>query len=174
MEGDRFSVRKVRHRDGSQSYWIFTPDLEVHRSSLNVLKRYGTSTQQTYAYSLVDHLNWLLANGKTPDVVTFDDLQRYMNGVTGQVDGVYGAVWRKPTQKPIGPSAAGNVASVVKAYYLALAASGGERGVGRGAAVQYRRATKQVWADGPGQSAGTEDGLSAAPIPARRGCASSV
>ena len=124
MEGDRFSVRKVRHRDGSQSYWIFTPDLEVHRSSLNVLKRYGTSTQQTYAYSLVDHLNWLLANGKTPDVVTFDDLQRYMNGVTGQVDGVYGAVWRKPTQKPIGPSAAGNVASVVKAYYLALAASG--------------------------------------------------
>lgn len=124
LEGDRFSVRKVRHRDGSQSYWIFTPDLEVHRSSLNVLKRYGTSTQQTYAYSLVDHLNWLLANGKTPDVVTFDDLQRYMNGVTGQVDGVYGAVWRKPTQKPIGPSAAGNVASVVKAYYLALAASG--------------------------------------------------
>jgi integrase len=86
-----------------------------------VLKRYGTtSTQQTYAYSLVDHLNWLLVNGKTPGSVTLGDLQRYMNGVTGQVDGVYGAVWRKPTQKPIGPSAAGNVASVVKAYYLAL------------------------------------------------------
>ncbi|MCH9729260.1 MAG: site-specific integrase [Actinomycetia bacterium] len=125
LEADRFSVRRVRHQDGSQSYWIFTPDLELHRPSLNVLKRYGTSTQQTYAYSLVDHLNWLLANGKTPDTVTFDDLRRYMNGVTGQVDGgIYGAVWRKPTQKPMGPSAAGNVASVVKAYYLALAAAG--------------------------------------------------
>lgn len=124
LQHDRFSVRKVRHQDGSQSYWIFTPDLTVHRPSLKVLARYGASTQQTYAYSLVDHLNWLLANGKTPGVVSFEDLQRYMNGVTGQVDGVYGAVWRKPTQKPLGPSAAGNVASVVKAYYLALAASG--------------------------------------------------
>lgn len=125
VDGNRFSVRRVRHRDGSQSFWIFTPDLEVHRPSLTVLTRYGTSTQQTYAYSLVDHLNWLRANGKTPDVITFDELQRYMNGVTGQVNGVYGAAWRQPTRKPIGPSAAGNVATVVKAYYLALAASGG-------------------------------------------------
>lgn len=121
LDEDRFSVRRVRHRDGSQSYWIFTPGCEVHRASLNVLKRYGTtSTQQTYAYSLVDHLNWLLVNGKTPGSVTLEDLQRYMNGLTGQSDGVYGAVWRKPTQKPIGPSAAGNVAAVVKAYYLSL------------------------------------------------------
>lgn len=125
LAGDRFSVRKIRHGDGSQSYWIFTSDLEVHTSSLNVLKRYGTSTQQTYAYSLVDHLNWLLANNKTPETVTFDDLRRYMNGVTGGVDsGIYGAAWRKPTQKPLGPSAASNVASVVKLYYLALAESG--------------------------------------------------
>ena len=113
LEDDRFSVRRVRHRGGSWSYWIFTPDCEVHRASLNVLKRYGTtSTQQTYAYSLVDHLNWLLVNGKTPGSITLEDLQRYMNGVTGQVDAVYGAVWRKSTQKPIGPSAAGNVAAV--------------------------------------------------------------
>lgn len=124
MEADRFSVRKVRHGDGNQSYWIFTPELQVHRPSLNVLCRYKTSTQQTYAYSLVDHLNWLLVNGKTPDTVTFNDLRRYMNGVTGQLDGVYGAAWRKPTQKPVGASAAGNVATVVKAYYLALAVSG--------------------------------------------------
>ena len=123
LEGDRFSVRRVRHGDGKQSYWIFTPDLEVHRPSLNVLCRYKTSTQQTYAYSLVDHLNWLLVNGKTPDAVTLDDLRRYMNGVTGQLDGVYGTAWRRPTQKPLGASAAGNVASVVKAYYLALAVS---------------------------------------------------
>jgi integrase len=121
VEADRFSVRKVRHGDGDQSYWIFTPDLEVHRPSLNVLCRYKSSTQQTYAYSLVDHLNWLLVNGKTPDTVTLDDLRRYMNGVTGQLDG--SAAWRKPTQKPMGASAAGNVASIVKAYYLALAVS---------------------------------------------------
>lgn len=124
MGGGRFSVRKVRHRDGSQSYWIFTPDSEVHRPSMSVLARYRTSTQQTYAYSLVDHLNWVRANGKTPDAVTFDDLRRYMNGVTGEADGVYGSVWRKPTQKPMGSSAAANVATVVKAYYLALASSG--------------------------------------------------
>lgn len=123
MEADRFSVRKVPHGDGIYSYWIFTPDLQVHRPSLNVLCRYKTSTQQTYAYSLVDHLNWLLVNGNTSDTLTFDDLRRYMNGVTGQLDAFYGAAWRKPTQKPMGASAAGNVASIVKAYYLALGAS---------------------------------------------------
>jgi hypothetical protein len=95
----------------------------VHRPSLTVLKRYGTSTQQTYAYSLLDHLNWLRTNQKSPSTVTLDDLQRYMNGLTGQADGLYGAVWRRPEQRPLGPSAAGNVATIVKAYYLVLAAS---------------------------------------------------
>ncbi len=91
---------------------------------MNVLKRFGSSTQETYAYSLLDHLNWLLVNNKTPEAVTFDDLRRYMNGVTGRADGIYGTAWRKSTQKPLGPSAAGNVATIVKAYYLALAESG--------------------------------------------------
>ena len=77
-----YAVRKVRHRDGRRSYWIFTPEGDVHRASLNVLKRYGTSSQQTYAYSLVDHLNWLHLNHKSPSTVTLDDLQRYMNGLT--------------------------------------------------------------------------------------------
>ncbi|WP_433192171.1 hypothetical protein ACQP1G_25905 [Nocardia sp. CA-107356] len=121
---DRFTVRKVRHRDGQLSHWIFTPSGEVHRPSLAVLTRYGTSTQETYAYSLVDHLNWLHVNNRASDTVTFDDLRRYMNGVTGQVDGVYGLAWRRPDQKPLGPSAAGNVATVVKAYYLALRVTG--------------------------------------------------
>jgi hypothetical protein len=118
-----YAVRRVQHRDGRQSYWIFTPEGQVHRASLNVLKRYGASSQQTYAYSLVDHLNWLHLNHKSPSTVTLDDLRRYVNGLTGQSDGVYGAVWRRPEQKPLGPSAAGNVATVVKAYYLALPAS---------------------------------------------------
>ena len=89
-----------------------------------MLARYGTSSQQTYAYSLVDHLNWLHANGRTPKSITIEDLQRYMNGVTGQTDGVYRVAWRKPDQQPLGTSAAGNVATIVKAYYLSLSRSG--------------------------------------------------
>jgi len=56
--------------------------------------------------------------------VTLDDLRRYMNGLTGQADGVYGVAWRGPEQKPLGASAAANVATIVKMYYLALAAKG--------------------------------------------------
>jgi hypothetical protein len=81
------------------SYWVFTPDAEVHRPSLNVLKRYGTS-QQTYAYGLADHLNWARVNGKTPETVTLQDLQRYMNGVTDQADGVYGIAFRTVNRSP--------------------------------------------------------------------------
>ncbi len=127
MDDDRFVVRKVRHRDGRLSHWIFTPSGEVDRPSLAVLTRYGVSTQETYAYSLVDHLNWLHVNNRRCDTVTFDDLRRYMNGVTGQADGVYGLAWRRPDQKPLGSSAAGNVAAVVKAFYLLLRATGGVR-----------------------------------------------
>jgi hypothetical protein len=134
MGDGSYAVRKVRHRDGRHSYWIFTPDGEVHRPSLEILKRYGTSTQQTYAYSLVDHLNWLRVNRKSPSTVTLDDLRRYMNGLTGQSDGVYGIAWRRPDQQPLGPSAAGNVATVVKAYYAASAGEG-ERGAGGGPLV---------------------------------------
>lgn len=124
MDLDRYTVRRVRHRNGRESWWIFGPDGELHRPSLAVLTMHGTSTQQTYAYSLADHLNWLYANNRDEATITFDDLRRYMNGVTGQVDGVYGAVWRRPKQAPVlGCSAAGNVATVVKAYYLSLQVS---------------------------------------------------
>ncbi len=88
-----------------------------------MLTRYGTSTQETYAYSLVDHLNWLRVNNRSPSAITFDDLRRYMNGLTGRADGIYGLAWRRPDQKPLGASAAGNVATVVKAYYLSLRAT---------------------------------------------------
>jgi integrase len=124
VDARQFSVRKIRHGNGALSYWIFTPNAEVHRPSLNVLKHYGTSSQQTYAYSLVDHLNWAHANGKTADTLTLEDLRRYMHGVTGQAGGgVYGIAWRDPDQKPLGTSAACNVATIVKAYYLRLSAS---------------------------------------------------
>jgi integrase len=121
---DRFRVHKVPHTGGHISYWIFTPDAELHRPAMEVLKGHPSSTQETYAYSLVDHLNWAYINGKTPDSVTFDDLLRYMKGVSAQTDGIYGLAWRKPSQKPLGTSAASNVATIVKAYYLNLAASG--------------------------------------------------
>ena len=123
LEGG-FTVRRIGHASGRQSYWIFTPTGELHRPSLDVLTQFGPSTQQTYAYSLVDHLNWLHVNRKSTSTVTLDDLRRYMNGLTGQADGVYGVAWRAPEQKPLGPSAGANVATIVKVYYLALAAKG--------------------------------------------------
>ncbi|PXX13354.1 site-specific recombinase XerD [Mycolicibacterium moriokaense] len=123
LEGG-FTVRRIGHAGGRQSYWIFTPAGELHRPSLDVLTQFGPSTQQTYAYSLVDHLNWLHVNRKSTSTVTLDDLRRYMNGLTGQADGVYGVAWRASEQKPLGPSAAANVATIVKVYYLALAAKG--------------------------------------------------
>ncbi|CAN5735743.1 hypothetical protein BH09ACT8_BH09ACT8_55980 [soil metagenome] len=123
LEGG-FTVRRIGHPGGWQSYWIFTPSGELHRPSLEVLTRFGPSTQETYAYSLVDHLNWLHVNRKATGTVTLDDLRRYMNGLTGQADGVYGVPWRAPEQKPLGASAAANVAAIVKVYYLALAAKG--------------------------------------------------
>lgn len=125
MDDDgRFKVRAVPHTGGSISYWIFNPDSTVHRPSVEVLKRYRISTQQTYAYSLVDHLNWAHANTKPPMSVTVDDLQRYMNGVTEQAHSVFGLAWRSPDKGPLSPSAAANVATIVKAYYLHLARSG--------------------------------------------------
>lgn len=123
LEGG-FSVRRIRHGDGRLSHWIFTPSGELHRPSLAVLTRFGSATQENYAYSLVDHLNWLHANRKSTDTVTLDELRRYMNGLTGQSDGAFGVVWRMPKQRSLGPSAASNVATIVKAYYLALAEQG--------------------------------------------------
>ncbi|WP_244872750.1 MULTISPECIES: tyrosine-type recombinase/integrase [unclassified Mycolicibacterium] len=123
LEGG-FTVRRIGHAGGRQSYWIFTPSGELHRPSLDVLTRFGPSTQETYAYSLVDHLNWLHVNRKPTTAVTLDDLRRYMNGLTGAADGVYGVPWRAPKQKPLGAAAAANVATIVKVYYLALAANG--------------------------------------------------
>ncbi|GAC1650295.1 MAG: hypothetical protein NVS4B6_25790 [Mycobacterium sp.] len=55
------------------------------------------------------------ANHKTPRVVTFDELRRYTNGTTGQLDGIYGVAWRPKGRKPIRPAAAANVATVCDA-----------------------------------------------------------
>jgi integrase len=123
LEGG-FTVRRIGHAGGRESYWIFTPAGELHRPSLEVLTQFGPSTQQTYAYSLVDHLNWLHVSRNSTSTVTLNDLRRYMNGLTGQADGVYGVAWRAPEQKPLGSSAAANVATIVKVYYLSLAAKG--------------------------------------------------
>lgn len=129
LDGDlddlnRFTVRKVPHGDGRCSYWVFTPSGELHIPSVEVLKKYGASSQQTYAYSLVDHLNWASRNGKAPTTVTFDDLQRYMKVISGQATGVFGVAWRRESQRDVGPSAACNVAAIVKAYYVAALRDG--------------------------------------------------
>jgi hypothetical protein len=52
---DGYCVRRVGHRDGRQSHWIFSANGEIHRYALNLLKRYGFYTQQPYTYSLLDH-----------------------------------------------------------------------------------------------------------------------
>lgn len=111
-----FRVRKVLHSGGRVSYWIFSTGGELHRASVETLKQYKESSQQTYAYDLVDHLNWLAANGLTIASVTVNDLQRYMKALTGQATGIYGVAWRD--RPPLGSSAASGVATIVKAFYL--------------------------------------------------------
>lgn len=116
MESSAFNVRRIVHRGGRVSHWIFTSSGEIHRPSLDVLKQYTESSQQTYAYALLDHLKWLDANQLDESAVTLDDLLKYMKALTGTSEGVYGIAWRE--RPPLSLSAAANVASVVKAYYL--------------------------------------------------------
>ncbi|PEG40412.1 transposase [Mycolicibacterium agri] len=116
MSSKPFRVRRVLHRGGRVSYWVFSATGELHRRSVEVLKQYKESSQQTYAYGLVDHLNWLDANRLTVASVRADHLRLYMNALTGQGAGVYGVAWRE--RPPLSNSAAANVATVVKAFYL--------------------------------------------------------
>ena len=103
--------------------------------------------------------------------MTLEDLQRYMNGVTGQADGVYGIAWRRPQQKPLGASAAGNVATVVKAYYLTLSTSQPVNPdlVEALAADGVGRSIRQVQAGGRVESVGTAQECASTAVPAGRG-----
>lgn len=116
MNSKPFRVRKILHQGGRVSYWVFSAEADLHRPSVDVLKQYTESSQQTYAYGLADHLNWLDANRLTVTSVRVDDLRRYMTALTGR-GGVYGVAWRD--RPPLSNSAAANVATVVKAFYLA-------------------------------------------------------
>ncbi|MBX7134738.1 MAG: tyrosine-type recombinase/integrase [Fimbriimonadaceae bacterium] len=111
-----FRVKPIVHRDGRRSYWIFSEFGELHRPAVNVLRRFNESTQQTYAFGLVDHLNWLHANRLVVSTVKVEDLRRYMNALTGRGNGVFGVAWRD--RPPVGASAGSNVATIVKAFYL--------------------------------------------------------
>lgn len=108
MVEDGYCVRPVPHQDGRKSYWIFSADGEIHRDALNLLKRYGPSTQQTYAYSLLDHLHWLDVHGKEPRDVTFDDLRRPMKCSCPAGIGSRASTpkRRRPRYSPAEPSAA--------------------------------------------------------------------
>lgn len=116
MNTPPFRVRKVLHSGGRVSYWVFSANGDLHRPSVEVLKQYKQASQQTYAYGLVDHLNWLEANRLTASSVTVDDLRRYMNALTGEGSGVLGVMWRE--RPPLSISAAANIATVVKAFYM--------------------------------------------------------
>jgi len=118
-------VARVHPAEGKEQWWIFTPDDEVHERSLVVLRGRKKSTQRTYAYSLVDHLNFLEVHGLDETQVRFDHLVRYMAGITGSADaGVFGLAWRDPSKKPLGVDAANNVAMVLRVYYEGLAVAG--------------------------------------------------
>lgn len=98
-------VARIHPAGGKEQWWIFTSDDEVHERSLVVLRGRKKFTQRTYAYSLVDHLNFLDVHGLDETQVRFDHLVRYMAGITGSADaGVFGLAWRDPSKKPLGVS----------------------------------------------------------------------
>ena len=69
---------------------------------MEVLKGYSESTQQTYAYGLADHSNWLKANRLTVASVTADDLRRYKRAFTGRGSGIFGGVARPAADRWLG------------------------------------------------------------------------
>lgn len=126
-------VCAVQPSRGPGRHWIFTPDGSIHERALLALRGLSPGTERTYAYSLADHLDFLVVNDikeeDVPQPYTTEDstltvLLRYMAGLTGNSDfGVYGIDWRG-NKKPVGPEAAITSGTAIRRYYLKLAAEG--------------------------------------------------
>ncbi len=124
---------EVQPSSGPRRHWIFTPDGDLHERSLLALQGVKAGTARTYAYALMDHLDFLLANGlteedvpqqKTTEGSTLVVLRRYMAGLMGNSDfGVYGIDWRAG-KAPVGVDAAITAGTVVRRYYMVLAEAG--------------------------------------------------
>jgi hypothetical protein len=76
---DYLCVQLVKHRDGRRSYLVLVfVSGSIHSRADKFLSSFAEGTQRTYAYHLVDHLRWLVANGYREDSITIRDLLRYL------------------------------------------------------------------------------------------------
>jgi hypothetical protein len=90
----------------------------VHPEADRFLRRhYGSGTQRTYAYLLVDHLRWLDRECLGLDAVTLRDLERYMGAVGAEVRMPLGEPWRAG-KRPYGRDALSAAAACLKGFYL--------------------------------------------------------
>ena len=111
-------VQKLTRRDGLRSWTIVWPEGMVHPEADRFLRRhYGSGTQRTYAYLLVDHLRWLDRECLGLDAVTLRDLERYMGAVGAEVRMPLGEPWRAGKQ-PYGRAALSTAAACLKGFYL--------------------------------------------------------
>jgi len=106
-------------RDGrGRSFTIVHPDGAVHEAADRFLRGYdGSGTQRTYAYLLLDHLRWLEREALAPEMVSLQDLKRYMAALGAAWRGPYGQPWREG-RRPFGQSALSAAAACVKGFYL--------------------------------------------------------
>ena len=67
----------------------------MHEAAGRFLEGYeGSGTQRTCAYLLLDHLRWLEREMLTPQIVSLQDLKRYMAALGAAWRGPYGQPWR--------------------------------------------------------------------------------
>ena len=106
-------------RDGrGRSFTIALPDGAVHEAADRFLRGYdGSGTQRTYAYLLLDHLRWLEREALPPEMVSLQDLKRYMAALGAAWRGPYGQPWREG-RRLFGQSALSAAAACVKGFYL--------------------------------------------------------
>jgi len=111
-------VQLVNHRDGRRSHVVLDfISGSVHSHADKFLSSFGEGTQRTYAFHLVDHLRWLVANGYHEDSITMQDLLRYLALCGAHHYGPLGRPWRA---SPLGESAQAVRATCLKSYYLDL------------------------------------------------------
>ncbi len=118
-------VQAVQRGGGrGRSFTIVWPDGAVHEAADRFLRGYeGSGTQRTYAYLLLDHLRWLEREALAPEMVSLQDLRRYMAALGAAWRGPYGQPWRAG-RRPFGQSALSAAAACVKAFYLQQALLG--------------------------------------------------
>src|SRR6266581_4625768 len=99
-------VQAVQRGGGrGRSFTIVWPDGVVHEAADRFLRGYeGSGTQRTYAYLLLDHLRWLEREALAPEMVSLQDLRRYMAALGAAWRGPYGQPWRAG-RRPFGQSA---------------------------------------------------------------------